>query len=212
MSKKSDVRSPEGMKVVASAGSGESSDEFQEAIHDEIRPVAASEELKDFACGHRGPKLYHLDLYGSVMRSNGVSPDKCGQCCAEMFRSTSCRCALCGLVIFPGDPVALYGPSRQFQPERVTEVRSGVIGCLRWDCCPSGGFFAGHWTGKGFRSAFSGGQTAVEQCFAKGEVVVGDTGQVPESGGTIEKPLPRDPFRPFRPTWYQCLWNLIRGR
>jgi len=211
MSKKSNVRSPEGMKVVASAG-GEPSEEFQEAAHDEIRPVVASEELKDFACGHRGPKLYHLDLYGQVLHSNGTSPDTCGQCCAERFRADSCRCALCGLIIFPGDPVALYAPSPDFKRARVTEVKSGVLGCMRWDCCPCGGYFAGHWTGKGFRPAFSDGATAVEQCLAKGEVVVGDLSQTPGSGGIIETPLPPDLVRSFRPRWYRRLWDLIRGR
>jgi len=53
MSKRSDVKSPEGMKVVASTR--EEPQEALEAKHDEIRTVAASEELKDFACGHRAP-------------------------------------------------------------------------------------------------------------------------------------------------------------
>jgi hypothetical protein len=214
MARKDDVSSPDGMKVVASAG-GEGREEeesLNEALHDEIRALPASGEMKDFACGHCGVSLYHMDLYGLVLHSNGKSPEKCGQCAAEWFRSISCRCALCGLPIMPGDPVALYGPSNKFKRQRVTEVRSGVLGCMRWDCCPSGGFFAGHWTGKGFRPAFPDGQTVVERVFATGQTVVGDLSQKPEGESVIELPLPPDLARAFRAPWYKRLWDKLLGR
>lgn len=214
MTRKDDVSSPDGMKVVASVG-GESRGEeegLNEALHDEIRALPASDEMKDFACGHRGISLYHMDLYGQVLHSNGKSPEKCGQCAAEWFRSISRRCALCGLVIMPGDAVALYCPSRKFKRERVTEVKSGVLGCMRWDCCPSGGFFAGHWTGQGFRPAFPDGQTVVERVFATGETVVGDLSEPAEGDVVIEKPLPPDLVRAFRRPWYKRLWDTLRDR
>jgi hypothetical protein len=180
------------MTIVAS--SREEPKEVLEARHDEIRSIAASDDLKDFVCGHRGPRFYDMDLYGQVLHNNGTSPEKCGQCCVKWFQTGTCRCARCGLIIFPGDPVALYGPSADFKPERVTEVPSGVIGCLRWDCCPSGGFFAGHWTGKDFCPAFSNGRSAVEECFATGQIVVGNIGD------------------DVAPKWYQRLWRFLRGR
>jgi len=211
MARNDDVRSPDGLKVIASAGGPEEPAEALEAKHDEIRPVAASGEMKDFGCGHRGPKLYDLDLYGQVMRHNGKVPDKCGECLTAELRAASCRCALCGLIIMPGDPVALYGPSSEFKRERVTRVRSGVLGCLRWDCCPSGAFFAGHWTGKGLRPAFPDGVTVVEQVFASGQAAGGEIDGLSGSGGLIETPLPPGLARSFRPRWYRRLWDLLRG-
>ncbi len=213
MAEKDDVVSPQGMKCVASVG-GESQpdpDILSEALHDEVRTIPASEEMHDFPCGPRGPKLYHLDVYGKVVHNNGNVPDKCGQCCVEWFRSITCRCALCGLVILPGDAVALYRPSRKFKKERVTEVKSGVLGCMRWDCCESGAFFAGHWTGEGFKSAFGDGMTAVEKCFATGQVVVSDMSEMSDAAAEIEKPLAREFALSTRPPWYRRLLKKMFG-
>jgi hypothetical protein len=55
----------------------------------------------------------------------------------------------------PGDGVALYGKGSTGIHESATILDDGVsaVGCLRWDCCPSGGFFAGSWTEEGFKPA-----------------------------------------------------------
>ncbi len=207
---KRDLKTPSGSSVFVSVGGGEPEpDELIEAAHDDIRAVPASEEMRDFACGHRGPSLYHMDLYGQVLHNNGTSPEKCGECAAAWFRSITCRCSLCGLAILPGGGVALYDYSRKMKPERVTEVASGAIGCMRWFCCPSGGFFAGHWTGTGFRSAFAGGGTIVDEVARTGEAAVG----VPDGMAAAQVPEePRLPPRPPRRPWYRRLWNRVGGR
>jgi len=198
MSEKDGIRSPEGMVVIASTR--EEPKEPPRAAHDEIRAIAASAKQRKFPCGHRGPKLFDLDLFGEVLQSNGKSPDKCGDCFAAGVRRSVCRCSLCGRAIWPGEGVALYGPSNQFKTEWNTEVASGSIGCLRMDCCPSGGFFAGHWTGQGFKPAFGDGATAVEQAIRTGQdVYVADAGDL-------------DCRAQLRPSWFRRLWDRLRGR
>ncbi len=66
-----------------------------------------------------------------------------------LVKKHAIHCALCGLPIHPGDPVALYSDGPQTL-SCATELEEGVvIGCLRFDCCVSAGFLAGVWSEDG---------------------------------------------------------------
>jgi len=138
----------------------------------------------DYECGHRHPERFMIDLYGMKIGLNeeGLAERKlCANCHLVKLKSATIRCAKCGFVIMPGDGVALYCYDRKLFKKTgwITFVGEGreksVIGCLRWDCCPSGGFFAGHWTGDQFQSAFAGGSAAAE-AMRTGQVVVSNIG------------------------------------
>jgi hypothetical protein len=52
--------------------------------------------------------------------------------------------------------------------------KGSYLGCMRMNCCPSGGFFSGHWLGHnrgGFRSMYDG-DSAVVESFRTGKVIV----------------------------------------
>lgn len=138
----------------------------------------------DYECGHRHPERFALNLYGEKieMTDEGYSARKfCANCHLAELKKLIIRCAKCGFHIMPGDGVALYCYDKKLfkKSERITFVgegdEKGVIGCMRWDCCPSGGFFAGHWTGDHFQSAFAGGSAAGE-ALRTGQVVIGNIG------------------------------------
>ncbi len=74
----------------------------------------------------------------------------CSKCAIE----ASIDCCYCSKKIYPEDPIALYSvTSGGINWEKATKVgEEQVIGCLRSDCCTSGGFFAGYWSTKGFQT------------------------------------------------------------
>jgi hypothetical protein len=89
------------------------------------------------------------------------------------MKKSAIRCCLCGYGIVEGDGVALYHKnSSGINKEVATFVGDSVVGCLLWDCCPSGGFYAGNWTLDGFKPRF-GGRTAAEESFHSGQVTSG---------------------------------------
>jgi hypothetical protein len=168
------VVSPGGMSVAASTRAPVPMPQSSDLC--EITP--GSDKRVSFDCGHDGPVSYAITLFGGVMAlsEEGLLQRKmCAECCLRHMREGCIRCAVCGFAILPGSPVALYsgGPIRE---DIATKTPDGAfIGCLRWDCCPSGGFFAGHWDGKQFVSAF-GGMTAAEQVMHSGEtMIISDT-------------------------------------
>ncbi len=86
----------------------------------------------------------------------------------EEMKQSAIRCCLCGYGILPGDEVALYHKkSKGIKKDIATFIEDGAVGCLLWDCCLSGAFFAGHWTSQGFRPAFSEGRTAGEEAVSR---------------------------------------------
>lgn len=129
--------------------------------HDQIRILERSEKQRKYMCGHRGPKMFKLDVYGSHTKPF-EQKDECPDCVLARYRKHVIKCALCGLHIVPGEGVALYSPGPDMHQEYATRVGDSVIGCLRWDCCPSAGFFAGNWSEVGFKSRFGGEVTAAE--------------------------------------------------
>lgn len=141
---------------------------------DRFEAVPKSDKKVRYRCGHDGWKDYIGHFYGEEMEPmKGIlkSRKKCPDCQVAEMKEVTRRCALCGLPIMPGSPVALYaGPASSFTKEWTTKVARYAMGCMRWDCCPSGGFFAGHWTGKEFRSAFDAG-SAVAEVMASGQTI-----------------------------------------
>lgn len=143
---------------------------------DECRVIPLTDELVRWACGHDAPARFRHDFYGTVREpKDEVFEEKedCGDCMLALNERFVIRCVLCGHAIFPGEPVAAYGDDRRFKKTWKTyadEERTVVIGCMRWDCCPSGGFFSGTWTGRGIKSPFKTGSAAGD-AFAAGEPV-----------------------------------------
>ncbi len=145
---------------------------------------ALSDQVVRYGCGHDGPADYIGVFFGQEMRPSAEalkSRKKCPACVIEPLREATIHCALCGLAILPGEPVALYaGPKSAFrkEPGWVVKHDGQAIGCLRWDCCPSGGFFAGHWDGRQVIPAFPDGGCAAAECLRTGKVVVSETGPI----------------------------------
>lgn len=101
------------------------------------------------------------------------APKQCSTCKFGDGLKAAILCAYCDEVIFPGDPVSTYFPGGSLHEgfeARATRTRSGFVGCMRMDCCPSGGFFAGHWDLDRIVSPFSTGSAASE-AFASGQTV-----------------------------------------
>ncbi len=140
--------------------------ETRAPIEVEFKPTSKL-TAKFTECGHRGPLSFELMIFGKeyaykissehIKKVSGEDTvgGPCPSCFAEHARQHAIRCCLCGLVIMPGDGVAFYHKdSEGIKKEFAEFVRVGAIGCMRWECCPSGGFYSGNWTTEGFRSAF----------------------------------------------------------
>ncbi|MFA6042515.1 MAG: hypothetical protein WC786_02405 [Patescibacteria group bacterium] len=162
------MRSKKGMRVVAAAGAVPQPEKLPTA-HDEVKIVQQSEMLRIYSCGHRGSKEYALDIYGQVSQRITDTSD-CPMCRVARIKKHTIRCAACGLPIFPGEGVALYAfDGELFDRNKCTFVKESVLGCMRWDCCPSGAFFAGNWSEQGFVPRFAGNNTMGEQCVQDNE-------------------------------------------
>lgn len=106
-----------------------------------------------YACGHRDSRRFQISAYGmeSVKIKNA---EQCADCFIKHVKKHTIFCALCGLPIMEGDGVALYDADNDCIRPEAHRIGNSVIGCLRWDCCPSAGFYAGYWTEDGFNSLF----------------------------------------------------------
>lgn len=148
---------------------------IQKRSNSTIRIVEMASEQRTFECGHSGPQWFVVDAYGTV--STKIHPThRCPDCYIEDLRKCAVRCALCGHAILPGDGVALYHAGLNKLPyvEKANLIDDHTaLGCIRWDCCPSAGFFGGNWSEKGFIPRF-GGNTAISHCFISGKPVIVD--------------------------------------
>ncbi|MBP6859706.1 MAG: hypothetical protein KBC69_03765 [Candidatus Magasanikbacteria bacterium] len=130
----------------------------------------------EYQCGHRHHERFIINIFGEPIELTDeayAKRERCAQCRLTLIKECVIRCAQCGFGIRPGEAVALYTAEsvNSAWATYVGERAKLVIGCMRWDCCPSGGFFAGHWTGKHFQAAFEGGGTAAAEVFRTGEAV-----------------------------------------
>lgn len=152
------VHSPRGLKVFVSAGPEQKP---LPASHDDISIVEPVGKRR-YACAHSGAKSFALDVYGEITKTI-KQKEECPICMQARYQKHVVRCALCGLGIAPGDGVALYGAdSLDVHLEWATRINNSVIGCMRWDCCPSGGFFVGNWSEAGLKPRFENSATATE--------------------------------------------------
>lgn len=167
-------KSPEGMQVVASTR--EEPPPRPEPT-DALASVEETGRKVRFACGHRASKKFKIDFFGEVRAASDEllkKRERCGPCEAQRLAKIVARCALCGRAILPGEGVAAYADDPEYKETWKTRIGSdtqGVLGCLSMDCCPSGGFFAGHWTEEGFRPAHAHG-TAMAEAMATGKIVI----------------------------------------
>ncbi len=191
-------RTSNGMSVIASTR-----DEKVETMPpstDEICIVPKGRLKALYGCGHIGHQRYAHNFFGQVYDLNPNVLRRrslCGECLLAKSMSCVARCVLCGHAIFPGEGVSVYRdepeyadrpwriilPAKSEPADTIIErfkqlvgiVPNRVMGCLRMACCPSGGFFAGHWDGVKFVSAFSRGTAAEQALKSGGIVIVGDT-------------------------------------
>jgi len=118
---------------------------------DEIRLERTAGSSFTAECGHESWEEVSLNVYGLGVQ--GSNKTLCPDCMIEKARRDIIRCAACGLPVLPGEGVVLYHETSKLPYAHVaTHFDGDSIGCLRWECCPSGGFFAGNWCGaeKGF--------------------------------------------------------------
>ncbi len=144
---------------------------------DFLGAVPIGEETTRYACGHDGPTRFKMDFWGEPIGQGDASekmPPKCQECLIAEIRLDLIRCCLCGYSIGPGDKVALYnyGTFRTDATKVGEGERAQFVGCLRSDCCPSGGFFGGHWTRDGFKPAFEGGGCMAAEVMRTGKTIV----------------------------------------
>ena len=144
---------------------------------DNLSVVKRTGKKVPYACGHIDSAKFRHDFYGEVREPTGevfAAREKCGACMLANVMEFAIRCAACGFVIWPGDSVALYVDSGSFNAawKKTIGEPAQVVGCMRFGCCPSGGFFAGHWSESGFEPAFAGGVSAAATAFATGATVV----------------------------------------
>ena len=175
--KSNGLRSPMGMSIVGSSGDGK--EERKMATSDEIKLVDCSKETRQFSCGHEGPISFNYDIYGDHIETDKESlsqSEKCGDCIVAEMKKDIIQCCFCGQPIFPGSQVALYGGGKGIRKKWTTKHKGSAIGCMAWECCPSGGFFGGIWTGETVNSPFNVGLTAAEAVFVSGETVIGRVG------------------------------------
>ncbi len=138
---------------------------------DQIEVLDASVKQRRYSCGHDASKTFRVSFYGQVSKLFKRAR-KCPDCFIAEVSPHVIRCVLCGDPIFPGDGVALYAPDNTMRLDIATTLPDGqVIGCMGWDCCDCGAFFAGNWSVEGFVPRF-GGRTAGQEAMATGNTIV----------------------------------------
>ncbi|PJE51318.1 MAG: hypothetical protein COV29_01015 [Candidatus Yanofskybacteria bacterium CG10_big_fil_rev_8_21_14_0_10_36_16] len=181
------IVSPEGMGVLASVG-GNKLERPNFFKNNTVTFKETSNKSVTFSeCGHQCSLGFEVSIWGNIhgfkfkderiKKMNGIETAEsiCPKCYFEKLKQAAIRCCLCGYGILPGDGVALYHKSSKGVNKGVsTFVDDSAVGCLLWDCCPSGGFYAGYWTFEGFKSAFGDNSTGAEKAFTTGQIVSGN--------------------------------------
>ena len=141
-----------------------------------VKIVPLSETVLEYGCGHQGIGLFKVNLYGG----DEIAPNenvlckrlKCPNCMVIELLAKTIRCARCGLAIMPGEGVAKYSRAK-YDPEYATVDGDCVIGCLRWECCPSGGYIVGNWNGEKIVPLY-GGKTVTAHVLSRGRIIYVD--------------------------------------
>jgi len=119
-----------------------------------VGPARSTETT--FACGHTGPMFYAMTFYGVTIVAppeHAEDKDECADCVKARMLKGKTRCALCGRLIVPDRPVALYRDAPGFISEALRFDHDGqtcVMGCRY--CAPSEDFLVGEWNGDKFVS------------------------------------------------------------
>lgn len=153
-----------------------------------VEPLDEGQPSVVARCGHTQWRLETLILDGQVLRRSNpnfstrvgrlpswlhrfFAPKQCTLCRFKDQLEAAIACAFCKGVIYRGEPVSICMPVGKL-PEgfraRATQTPSGFVGCMSEDCCPTSGFFAGHWVGNGVRTSFSTGTAA----FHSGDITI----------------------------------------
>ncbi len=140
----------------------------------ELKIVSLGDKKDKFECGHEGWIHFAVDLYGEMqIKPHDAfisSRKKCCECMLAELAKNTIRCARCGLIIMPGDGVALYKRTGN-EPAYAMFAEDGqAIGCMRWKCCPSGGLMVGNWDGEKIAASF-GGESMAAACMSSGNVL-----------------------------------------
>lgn len=126
----------------------------------------------DCKCGHKAKKRTFIKFEDGVeglFILNGL--EYCPQC----FKAAAIKCAWCGKIIVPGDPVTLYTPTGQDwklpKGARIykEKPRLQVVGCLRWDCADTGADRSGFWVMPGRVERVA---SPMEMAMASNDVVI----------------------------------------
>lgn len=98
-------------------------------------------EIRAVRCGHKTRKKWEVYAFGQFKEGLTISPnennevDYCAHCLCDMI----IRCANCGGIIIPGDPIVLYKATHGFAPpEYAVSEGEGedyrCVWCLRKGC------------------------------------------------------------------------------
>jgi hypothetical protein len=171
---KSSLCTPDKMQITASYGNQEEPENFFDK--DLTFEITSEKTARFLKCGHNGPNSGVITVYGHPLILEETKKEErdtmCLECTTRRLKEHSIRCSLCGYGIISGNSVALYHKnSGSISLQHATFVNDSAIGCMRWKCCPSYGFFASHWTAKGFRPAFDGGSSIAQEAFRTGKPV-----------------------------------------
>ncbi len=163
------IVSSDGFGVVCSVGGAKlvRTKHFEEEGESVFTSLSGRDDIFFPKCGHFGPLKFEILLWGreklgfelpanfisGFMRKTANEEFLCPRCHFEKARKGAIHCCLCGQSILPGDGIALYGAESEGIHETATIIDGAAVGCLRSDCCPSFGFYAGNWDGQGIDAA-----------------------------------------------------------
>ncbi|MBD3251804.1 hypothetical protein GF380_05145 [Candidatus Uhrbacteria bacterium] len=136
---------------------------MSKAVHDDLHLVERRSLFRPrirYDCGHRAPR-FHINAYGE--RIDVLTRERCGTCTLAYLESVSARCACCGLILTPGDPVAAFILNPEDERDCPPYARIGVgdtptqLVCLRAnDICALGCDLSGWWTEQSTYRHYSG--------------------------------------------------------
>lgn len=162
------ITSVDGFGVIASVGGEKHVRQNHFNKNADMQFIALSRKDIYFEeCKHMGSRKFEFHTWdgekhgyevpaskiSGVIRKVVAAGTECPECFFETTKKHTIRCCLCGGSIMPGEGVAIYNARSEGINETATLFGGGAIGCLRMSCCPSAGFFAGHWSEDGFEAA-----------------------------------------------------------